>query len=270
VVVIVEAILVLALVLSSIEDLRIREVPDVLSYSLVGIGVLIAVTRSIMQVSIDPILQSVSGVVVAYAFGFVLLKNQVWGGGDLKLLLGVASFIGFYPGGMFDFALYLVLVFAAGSLGGMLWTGVRILRHRHEIQEHVPMMRPAFFFILGASFVLAATSVAVIGWRPSGWYLAGASVLLLFSLYLSYILKHAEQDLVIVDIDPKDLVPGDWLMEDIVTDEITVKARGEGVNPDDIKRLQHSEIETVQVKYGMPFVPSFLAAYVILLLVQSV
>jgi prepilin signal peptidase PulO-like enzyme (type II secretory pathway) len=76
-------------------------------------------------------------------------------------------------------------------------------------------------------------------------------------------------------VSPKDLVEGDWLVEDVVVNgKKIVKKGGIGVTKKDVALLQdlHKKgiVDKVTVKDGIPFVPTFLIAFIINYLLGNV
>ncbi|MGC9309956.1 MAG: hypothetical protein ACP5D2_04660, partial [Candidatus Nanoarchaeia archaeon] len=55
---------------------------------------------------------------------------------------------------------------------------------------------------------------------------------------------------------------GDWLVEDVKIGEDRIKKAWEGLSLDDIKQLKKAK-KKVKIQEGIPFVPSFLIAFLI-------
>ncbi len=80
-----------------------------------------------------------------------------------------------------------------------------------------------------------------------------------------------EEVLFIKKVNPKKLVEGDWIIEDIKVGKTIIKKTEIGLTKKDIEKIQklykQKKIKYVYVKEGLPFVPSFLIAFIIMLLI---
>ena len=91
--------------------------------------------------------------------------------------------------------------------------------------------------------------------------------MLYFTNYLLVFVKAVEQVSMIRLIDPEKLTEGDWIVKDIKVDGKRIAGPKDlGINKKQIKKLlefkQQGKIDKVKVKYGIPFVPSFLFAMI--------
>ena len=63
---------------------------------------------------------------------------------------------------------------------------------------------------------------------------------------------------------------GDWLTENVYKNKKLILSKNlPGLTLQDIKRLKSLKIKQVKIKYGMPFIPSFLIAFIISLIIGS-
>ena len=65
-------------------------------------------------------------------------------------------------------------------------------------------------------------------------------------------------------VRPQELTEGDWLAKDIMVDGKLVVEK-KTLEREDIVKLRHRKVSSVLIKEGIPFVPSFLLAYIIFL-----
>ena len=70
-------------------------------------------------------------------------------------------------------------------------------------------------------------------------------------------------------VSPRDLTEGDWLFKDIRIGKKTIKADFNGLSKKDISTLRKYR-KGVYVKYGIPFVPVFLIAFILTILSGNV
>ena len=72
-------------------------------------------------------------------------------------------------------------------------------------------------------------------------------------------------------VDPKELTEGEWISKDIVVENERIAGPSDlGVSKEQIRKLEalhaSGKIKKVLIKVGIPFVPSFLLAFVTTLL----
>ena len=106
-----------------------------------------------------------------------------------------------------------------------------------------------------------------------------ASITLLFILipllYLTMtVIRAVEKTAFIKAVPPQKLTEGDWLSEPVIVDKKVIVDTGySGVTKQEIARLialnAQGKIKKVVMRIGIPFVPSFLAGYVITIMVGN-
>jgi len=79
----------IALIFASITDIKIKEVPDWLSYGLISSGLFIRLISSIVLNQYSYFLFGLAGLAVMFVIGEILYHTKMWGGGDAKLLMGL-------------------------------------------------------------------------------------------------------------------------------------------------------------------------------------
>jgi len=84
-----------ALVISTITDIKKREVPDYISYGLTFIALGISVIYSIVYLDYTYISQSIMGFIVGLIIAYAMFYMGQWGGGDSKLIMGLGAVLGF-------------------------------------------------------------------------------------------------------------------------------------------------------------------------------
>ena len=82
---------------ATISDIKTKEVPDWLNFSLIAIGLAIFATKSILEQSYWPILHSLLYVGIFLIIGNIMYYTKQWGGGDAKLLIGIGAILPVYP-----------------------------------------------------------------------------------------------------------------------------------------------------------------------------
>ena len=258
----------LVLFCASYTDLKTREVPDFLNY-----GFIIAVLgiRAIFAVDLgwQVFWAGVIGLGVCLVLASFFYYSHQWGGGDSKLLMGMGAAIGIaYPlsNQSLELLWFFLLLLFVGALYGVVWMMVLAIRKR-------AMFVPLF-----------ATKVAE--YKTLHWGVGGLSLLLLFAfgyLYLPYFflgifplalfylflfVSAVEQSCFIKDIPIERVTEGDWLAKGVVIQGKTIIS-AKTLEREDLQKLHSLKLSgkasMVTVKEGVPFIPSFLLAYLLLM-----
>lgn len=267
------AVLFVALAVASYTDIKKREVPDWLSYGLVAFGLGANLLLSIVNWSIFPLLYSVLGFGIFFAFAFLMYYTGQWGGGDSKLLMGVGAVFGFefsksiavfFFSPLFSFFMNLLLV---GVVYAMVLAVIAAFRRRKKFsREFVKVLAAQRYrrIILGMGAVLVV--VALVSGSPLAKLLFGAVAVMLASLpYIFAFSKSIENACMLSRVNPSKLTEGDWIAQNVVVGKkIIAGPKDLGVSKRQIALLNRlyraRKVRNVVVKNGIPFVPSFLAA----------
>jgi Flp pilus assembly protein protease CpaA len=263
VIVVIAVVTIITLAVASFTDLRSREVPDWLSYSLIfsALGI-----RTIFSFSegFHLLLSGLLGLSLAFIISIMLYYAHQWGGADSKLLMALGLVIGIpYPFSSESllFFLFLLLLLVIGGVYGLFWMIFLAVRDRKRfIPLFIGSLRQNRLFhysCWGLTFLLLIFSFFV----PYLWFFLPFP---LFGFYAFVLVTSVEQSSFVREVDVSQLVEGDWLAEpvrhnhqDIVTNSTLEKS--------DLRRLKREGISKVKVKEGIPFIPSFLLAYLVVL-----
>ena len=91
------------LIAATISDIKTKEIPNWLNFSLVIIAFSIFSIKSISQESINPLLKSITYFLIFLIIGNIMYYTKQWGGGDSKLLIALGAAIPVYPGFLLNF-----------------------------------------------------------------------------------------------------------------------------------------------------------------------
>ncbi|MBI4151475.1 prepilin peptidase [Candidatus Woesearchaeota archaeon] len=254
------------LLAASYSDLKTREVPDLLSYGLIisalGIRTIFAPTTGW-----ELIWSGALGLLFCFLIAWVLYKTNLWGGGDSKLLMGMGAVIGIaYPLHSSSLLLlwFFVLLLIVGAFYGLSWLTGLSITHRKACQlaliEKLKQYKTPHGALGMFSFAAVVFSFLNI------WWLFLLLPLALFYLFL--FVTTVEEECFVKRISPSKLTEGDWLSEEVLVDDERFPRR-RALEKLDIETLQaaHREgkLPSVVIREGVPFVPSFLFAYILVL-----
>ncbi len=255
----------LALFFASVTDFRTREVPDVLSYGFLSFSIAYGFLKGLILGSWQPVLAMLTGLLVLGGLGLALLYSGQWGGADMKLLAGLGALFGLWWG-QYDALFFLVLLLFAGAVYGIVYTLVLAVIHRAVFRS---AFRKQFSRVRWLHHVVLVLSVLLL--LPRDAVLAAFALLLYSFFWLWIVIRVVEQGVLVKEYPVAQLTEGDWVTHDVIVDGKCIYRRSElGVTKKDIAALRRAKVQRVTVKEGVPFVPSFLAAFILLWFVKPV
>lgn len=271
---------IVALGLASYQDMKTREIPDILSFSLIGIGLILAILSSLTICSFQPIIASILGLIAAVIVGFMLYYTGQWGGGDTKILMGMGTIIGLDINVFLitipNLIIFFINIFIIGALFGLIYVIYLAIRNKNKFKKSFELIRssPSNLKTRKIYLILIPLLILAIVLSPFGILIKLVLILFLTIFYfiyqLSLVIKAVETSCMIIKIPLSKLTEGDWIVNEIKLKN-NKKFVGEktGISKEDISLLKRNNIKQVDVKYGMPFLPSFFVAYIMLLILGN-
>jgi Flp pilus assembly protein protease CpaA len=269
-----------ALIVASLWDIKIREVPDWISYSLSFFAIGYASFLSIYYQNAGFLINSVAGMMIGTGIGLLMFYTGQWGGGDSKLIIGISAIFGFSVPGISNlYSNHEILVFFVntlfvGAVYGLTFSLWKAFEHRKECkieaikqlsQKRLIIARIALLVLVGLAlcyFIVAKSVESII--------LFASSIAAILIFYIWIIIKCVENVCMIRETKVSSLTEGDWIIEEVKkSDQIILKPTKTGVTAKEIRLLKDNNVKTVIVKEGMPFVPSFLFAYILTLILHN-
>jgi Flp pilus assembly protein protease CpaA len=271
----------IVLVIGSYTDLRTREVPDWINLGLIGVGFGINLIFTISYWEINFIFASISGFAIFFALAWVMFYAGQWGGGDSKMLMGLGAVIGIdfiaREYFLFNFVLNVVI---AGALYGLIWSGYLIARNKKkfskmfikDLNAQKNKIYKRYIFVVFLLLLLISIFSGETILRLLALYLAIIGVL---TFYLIIAAKSVEKSCMLKSVLPKDLTEGDWIAKNIIVNgKYLTGPKDLGIELKKIKKLvklyRVGKVKRILIKEGIPFVPSFLIAYIITLFFGNV
>ncbi len=272
----------LFLVVASFTDLKSREVPDWINFCAVASGLGLHALYSVFVWDAYPFGYSVLGFVVAYLLACIMFYAGQWGGGDSKLLMGTGALLGLdfryffglekvFPTYFWGFLVDLIIV---GAIYGLLWSIWLALNNWtifvKEAKTILFEMSTLHRLSLGTALVIF---IAALISRDDFFIfllLSFMSIFVILFFYLYVFVKAVQDSCLMKWIKPQQLTEGDWIAENVVVSGKTIAGPKDlGVSKQQIKQLaalyNKGKIKKVLLKTGIPFVPSFLLAFLLML-----
>lgn len=268
----------ISLIIAAFTDLRTREVPDWLSYGLIAIGLGLNLLFSFIYCSYWFFVNSLAGFVLLLIVALIMFYAGQWGGGDSKVLMGLGALIGLdVKFTQFPFLIsFLVNVLLIGSFYGLSWSFILAFRNWRnfykefkKISHNLKIIKLRIYLFVFV-FLMLVFSFLSRGTFFSFFFLA----LLLMSLVIFYLwifVKAIEKTCMIKAVSPDKLTEGDWIMKEVkVNGKYICGPKDLGIEKKQIRELvklyKQKKVKRVMIKEGIPFVPSFLVAYIVSLM----
>lgn len=262
-----ELLIILALtmlVIATITDLRTLEVPDWLTYAGITLGLIVHIAYSVMNWSIWPAVNSGIGLAIAFALACLMFYTGQWGGGDAKLLMALGALIGFDSnkfGFGASFLLNLVWMGAAWGVAYTLFLAARNARNVGRTARSLLFSKPyartsATSAVVGILSLVLAFVIA-----PIQLELTVLAIVSITFPTLLIITKATELSAMHKWVTPNELVEGDWLVHSVKVGKKVIHPPKVGLEEEHIKELKKLKGQKICVKYGVPFVPAFLLAF---------
>jgi Flp pilus assembly protein protease CpaA len=261
-----------ALFVASIFDIKTREVPDWLNFSLAAFAIATALLLSITGSDYHILANALVGLLAGIVIGLILFYTGQWGGGDTKLIAGLCTIIGMasadFVQGLLLIGSFLVCTMLVGAIYGLGFSFVKAILNYEQFKpaieqklrsKQVLVIRIILLLIGIGSFIFLLATKSV----ESGVVFGLAMSLFLF-FYLWAFINVVEKTCMIQVAEVKNITEGDWIVGDVVKGKkIILKPSKTGITLEQIAMLKRHRVKSVKVKAGIPFVPSFLVAYII-------
>ncbi|PLW80491.1 hypothetical protein C0585_02235 [Candidatus Woesearchaeota archaeon] len=232
----------IALIISSVTDIKKREVPDYVSVGLIFFGLIYASSISLILQSFEPLLNSLIGLGMGFLIAALMFYTGQWGGGDAKMLMGLGALFGmtFKLDDLFiNLNLY---IFLAGAIYGLLWSLYLSIRNFSKFKKRYKEIRKKHmkesYLILILSGILIILSIIIPSLKI---YLLTLSILSITTFYLWVSIKSVEDVTMIKKLKPSQLTEGDWISEDIKIGGKVFLKEGKKITKKDIEKIKEYE-----------------------------
>ena len=269
----------IALFIGSITDIKTREVPDWVNFGLIFAGIGIRALYSIFTFEWMFLVHGVIGLIVFVAIAYILFYAGLWGGGDSKMLMGLGAIIGlplvFKP--LPFIIIFFINIFIAGGIYGLFYSiGLAVKNRKKFLKAFLSIIHSKKIVkirkvILIALVVLVAVILFLIKDLVLKWVLFAFVFIAYISFHLVFFIKAVELAAMFKYVEPSALTEGDWIAKDYFVDsEKICGPKDLGIDRKQIRKLislkRKGKIKKIKIKQGIPFVPSFLIAFIITLI----
>lgn len=270
------AISFIVLIIGSITDLKTREVPDWVNYGLIISGVGLNLLFSAIYQTPFFIINSLIGLLIFFGIAYLMFYMGQWGGGDSKMIMGLGAMIGINLSSFaseFLFGFFINVLFA-GALYGLLWSFWLAYRNSGKFRKELKKILSNRKIEKIKWIILALTAFLIIlFFSIHANYIKiltlSVAFVILTTFYLWIFVKAIERSTMYKLVEPSKLTEGDWIVNDVYyKKEYITGPKDLGIEKRQINKLvalyKHKRIGKILIKEGIPFVPSFLIAFVVM------
>ena len=258
----------IGLIIGSYTDIRTREVPDWVSFSLICSGIGLRIIFSIIYSDWHIIVNGLIGFGIFFAFAWLMFYTGQWGGGDSKVLMGLGALLGLEWSVNSMLAAFLINTLILGGIYGILFSIYLAFKNRKSFAKEFRKISVkkeflTFRYISYGICISALILGILISDLQMRMLLFVLAALAFASVWVHAFLKSVETACMFKFIDPLKLTEGDWIAKDIYDGKKRICGPGDlGIEKKQIRQLilMHSrgKLHKVKIKEGIPFVPSFL------------
>jgi Flp pilus assembly protein protease CpaA len=262
----------IALIVASVIDLKTREVPDWLNYSLIFAGLGIRLIYSIVEWEISFFLYGFLGFAIMFVLAYLMYYTGQWGGGDSKMMMGLGAMIGFDLSLRSTLLAFLILIIFAGSFYGFIYSIIIAIRNKSKFIPRFNELKEKHHNIRRIIISICALLIIISFFMDVYLRIVflGFAFIILLTFYMFMFYKAVESVCMIKKVEPEELTEGDWIVDDIMVNKKRICGPKDlGISKEQIAKLinlkKNKKVNKILIKEGIPFVPSFLLAYLIIL-----
>lgn len=258
------------LVIAIIQDLRKREIENWLNFSLIVFALAYRAFYSVFSSNVLFFLYGLLGFLIFFILANLFYYSRLFAGGDAKLFMALGTILpttSSFSSNIYSFLAFIFLVLICGSIYSLIYSSVLGFTNRDKFAKEFALQlnKNKKLFIVSA---LASAFVFIIS-MFSGIYFINLLIIIFLLFPILYIYaKAVENSCMIINIETRKLTIGDWLAEKVKVKNNIIKPNWEGLDEEEIKLIQKFK-KKVKIKQGIPFSPSFLFAFLILILLKN-
>ena len=269
-------IVVLVLFVSSIIDLKTREIPDKFSIGLIIIAVILKLLHSYEISNYSILLNSLYGFLIFTGISLIAYYTRQWGGGDAKLFIALGIAFPYYPNELMkifqpdlSISFMFIIVFNMllfGFIYGLGYLIYLMLKNKNKLKK-LNLKVNMIYFLLPLSAVISSLFFMY----ELRILLLMLAFLLLIYPYLVKIVKFAEKEIMTYKLSVDKITEGDWIIEDVYHNHNKIYSKkSPGVTKEQIGLFKKYKIKELIIREGIPFVPAIFLGLLFSLIFGSI
>ena len=276
------SIALIALMIGSFTDLKTREVPDWLNYGLIISGFAIRLIYSLVVGDFTALNYGIAGFIAFVILAYGMFYAGQWGGGDSKMIMGLGVLLGLnYRSLVNSFLLgFFINLLLVGAIYGLLWSLVlMVLNFKKFLSEFKKIISNKKLKQIKKAFLISAMLLVIFLLVIPDFLIKFFIIVLVLisfiTLYLWIFIQAIEKSCMVKPVDVEKLTEGDWIVKEVKVEGKRIAGPKDlGISKKQIQQLlnykKQGKIRRVQIKEGIPFIPSFLIAFIITLIFGNI
>ncbi len=251
---------------ASVRDLKIREIPNWLSFSLIIFALGFRFFYSLFEASnFSFFYQGIIGFGIFFILGNLFYYARLFAGGDAKLMIAMGSILPFSESFFINvkiFSVWFLIFLFVGMIYGLSWSFFLMFNNKREFKKEIKKQfseNKKIFFMA----VILGLILIILGFFYELFFILG--IFIFITPYIFIYAKAVDESCMIKKLNPRELTEGDWLYKDVkISKNKIIKATWGGLSMKEIKLLRKNK-KYVFVRQGIPFIPVFFFSFVILI-----
>jgi len=234
--------------LLAIIDLKTKETPYFLSFSLILSGLLSIIIYLIGDFDINSFKIIVFNMIFSFVLSYLKYKFGLWGGGDYLVFIGISFYITILFPFLFSTVLFLIFVYISTVFYNTFYILLIYLKNKLFSKYELFFLFLLIIAILSKNLLFFSLTISL-------WLL-----IIIHKINTLYFTKK---------ISINELKEEDWLAYDIYKNNkiiLKVNEVREGLSKKDINYLKEKKVDFVYIKEGIPYLPTFLFAFILMLI----
>lgn len=255
------------LVIASIQDIKKREIPNWLSFSLIIFALGYRAFYSIFNSDYLFFIYGLFGFGIFFVLAYVFYYARIFAGGDAKLLMALGIILPLassFFSNLVILGFFIILLMLTGSIYGLLYSLILISLNKNRFVKEFKKQ-----FLLRRSMVILAFIFSILS-LVFGFFIEDILFLLplvifIFPFVFIYA-KSVEESCMVKQVSGNKVTVGDWLYEEIKVKGKKIKPYWEGLSEKEVEMLRKYR-KRIKIKQGIAFAPVFLISFILFLLI---
>lgn len=253
-----------------LQDLKRREVDNIWNFSLIVFALGYRAIVSVFGNDYWFILNGILGLVIFLILGNLFYYLRLFAGGDAKLVIALGTVLPLSYNWIINFkifGLFILLFLFTGAVYVLLWSFYLVIKNFNKFKKEFKKQARNHKIMLFSGIGFSVLGIFLIVYDISFFYLG--IIVLLFPLFFIFA-KSVEESCLIKELTPKQVTEGDWLYEDIYVHGKKIRVNWDGISKKELELIRRYSKKKILIKQGIPFTPSFLFAFIGLLIVSKI
>lgn len=284
--IILASVAVIVLIIASLTDIKTREVPDWINFSIIPLALGIRLIWSLSTNDYSYIIEGLVGFSAFFILALLMFYTGQWGGGDSKMLMGMGALIGFpyqFWSSNINWLIeplpsFLINTVVVGSIYGLMWSILIGFKNKEKFSKELKkLIKEKKKIIKWWNICIFIIFVLTLFIQDDVIKLLTILLLVLIHLtfYMIFFIKTIEKSCMLKYVKPTEVTEGDWIAKKIfVNKKYIAGPKDLGIEKKQLRKLVNyynkGKIKKVLIKVGIPFVPIFLIAYLFTLWIGNI